>query len=448
MFSNVLDRAGCPRSERRWGIVLGSLLAVAVAAAIVSARTQPFMLTLVVAGFLGAAAVRGNLQSAIPRRSSVALHLALLLFYALASAAWGLDPPGTLLAVALAMLVALGTIALMQLFVEEPLGNLLHMGEGVWAAYVVGLLYLLIELASDQGIKLWLYNQIGLSQLDLSHPGMYEWSSGRLVAISDEEIKRNIAPLTLFLWPAVLAALGTFTRDRGLAVATAIVALAGTVVMLATHGTSKLAFAGALLVFALASFAPRLTGRAIVAGWVVVCVAVLPAALIAHRLDLHNAAWLEPSTRHRIIIWNYTAEQVLSAPWLGVGARTTYVLGPRLERTLPAPPDEQALASFGIRRTLSTHSHSVYLQTWFELGLVGATLLTLLGLAILQAIRGLAVPLQRYAYATFASAAIMAASSYGMWQIWFIAMFGLCAALFALGAALNCKRDRTANLSA
>ena len=224
--------------------------------------------------------------------------------------------------------------------------------------------------------------------------------------------------------------------------AIAIVALAGTVVMLATHGTSKLAFAGALLVFAIASFAPRLAGRVVVLAWVIACVAVLPAALIAHRLDLHNAAWLEPSTRHRIIIWNYTAEQVLRAPLLGVGARTTYVLGPQLEQTLETPPDEQ------FRRTLSTHSHSVYLQTWFELGLIGVTLLTLLGLAILQAIRALAVPLQRYAYATFASAAIMAASSYGMWQIWFIAMFGLCAALFALGAELNSKRDRAANLSA
>ena len=207
-------------------------------------------------------------------------------------------------------------------------------------------------------------------------------------------------------------------------------------VALATHGTSKLALTGALIVFAAAWLAPRLTGRLVVLGWVIACVAVLPAALIAHRIDLHNAKWLEPSTRHRIIIWNYTAEQVLKAPWLGVGAHTTYVLGPQLEQTLKTPPDEQ------FRRTLSTHSHSVYLQTWFELGLVGATLLTLLGLAILQAIRALAVPLQRYAYATFASAAIMAASSYGMWQIWFIAMFGLCAALFALGAELNSKRDR------
>ena len=43
--------------------------------------------------------------------------------------------------------------------------------------------------------------------------------------------------------------------------------------------------------------------------------------------------------------------------------------------------------------------------------------------------------------ATFASAAIMAASSYGMWQIWFIAMFGLGAALFAPGAELSQTRS-------
>ena len=58
-----------PARERRWGIVLGSLLVLAVGTALVSARTVPFMLALVVAGFLVAAAVRGNLQSAVPRRS-------------------------------------------------------------------------------------------------------------------------------------------------------------------------------------------------------------------------------------------------------------------------------------------------------------------------------------------------------------------------------------------
>jgi O-antigen ligase len=164
--------------------------------------------------------------------------------------------------------------------------------------------------------------------------------------------------------------------------------------------------------------------------WVCACLAVLPAALLAHRLDLHNASWLQTTAKHRIIIWNYTAEQVLNAPWLGIGARSTYVLGPRLEPEITTPPDE------AFRRTLSTHSHSIYLQTWFELGLVGASLLTLLGLSILQAMASLARRLQPYAYATFASAAIMAASSYGMWQLWFIALFGFCAVLFGLGCRL------------
>jgi O-antigen ligase len=79
----------------------------------------------------------------------------------------------------------------------------------------------------------------------------------------------------------------------------------------------------------------------------------------------------------------------------------------------------------------------VYLQTWFELGLIGATLLTLLGLAVLQAIGTLGPQLQPYAYATFASAALTAASSYGMWQIWFVGAFGFCAVLFGLSARLK-----------
>jgi O-antigen ligase len=149
-----------------------------------------------------------------------------------------------------------------------------------------------------------------------------------------------------------------------------------------------------------------------------------------------EAPWLQGSARHRIIIWNHTAEHVLKAPWFGVGARTTYVLGPRLER-------EQGMRKdVPYQRTLSAHSHSVYLQTWFELGLIGATLLCVVGLAILQAISSLTSRLQPYACATFASAAVMAASSYGMWQIWFVSMFGFCAALFGLGAVLMGERSR------
>ncbi len=435
MFSHELDRRRQPLSTRSRGILLGSILTVAVVAAMVSARTVPFLYALAVAGFLAAAAGRGALETAVPRSRPVAWHLAVFLACALVSSSWAFEPETSFLMTSLAILVAAGTLALMRLLAEEKRPNLLHMGEGVWIGFLVGLSYLFIELVGGQSIKLWVYNLLSLRPGDLPHVEYYRWSGEQLAYISPEDLTRNMVPVTMFLWPAVMAAMGTLRRRSGLIVGGLTVLLAGAVILLARHETSKLAFLAGLFVFGSASIAPRLTGRIVATGWVVACLAVLPSALVIHRLDLHNASWLPGSARHRVIIWNHTAEQVLKAPWLGVGARTTYVLGPRLERETITHLDET------FNRTLSVHSHSIYLQTWFELGLFGATLLTLVGLAILQAIRVLARPLRPYAYATFVSAAAMAASSYGMWQIWFVAMFGLAAALVGLGLSLLAKRD-------
>jgi hypothetical protein len=38
----------------------------------------------------------------------------------------------------------------------------------------------------------------------------------------------------------------------------------------------------------------------------------------------------------------------------------------------------------------------------------------------------------------------MAASSYGMWQIWFLGLFGSCAACFGLASSLLLQRDKQA----
>jgi O-Antigen ligase len=437
MFSSELDRVGHPFRTRAWGILLGSIVLVSVAATLVSAKTVPFVFAVTLASFLTAAALRGQLAHALPRRGSVSLHLAIFLLYALASSAWAVDPENSIISTLAAILVGGGTLCLLRLFADETRPNLLHMGEGLWMGFIVGLLYLFTEILTDQSIKIWLYNAVGIAPGDLAPTSYFSWSGGKLVAISREDLTRNMAPLTIFLWPAIAGIEGTMKRPWKIVVAVLTVIVAGAVVMQAWHETSKLALVLGLATFACAYLATRLTGRLVATGWVVACLAVLPAALIAYRLDLHNASWLQSSARHRIIIWNLTAEQALKSPWLGVGARTTYVLGPRLERDLAKRPGAD------LRWSLSAHSHSVYLQTWFELGLIGAALLTLLGLAILQAIKSLAAQLQPYAYATFASAAVMAGSSYGMWQFWFVSSFGFCAALFGLSANLFEKRDKS-----
>ncbi len=435
MFSSELDRAESPIRERSRGIVLGSIVMVGIAAALVSARTIPFSFFAAVAGMLAAAAARGQLKHALPQRGPVIGSVAAFLLYALISSAWAVDFAGSAINTSLAILAAIGSVSLMELFAEETRPNLLHFGEGLWIGFLVGLAYLAIEIATGQSLKIWLYNAMGMTPGDLNPSVFFTWSGNRLVAILRDDLNRNMAALTLFLWPAVMAIKGTVRCSWVAATSVLTVTIASAVVLLSDHESSKFALLAGLAAFACAHLARRAMGHLAAIGWVCACLAVLPATLIAHRLDLHNATWLQPSARHRIIIWNYTAEQVLKTPLFGVGARSTYVLGPHLERTLATPPDE------ALGRTLSTHSHNVYLQTWFELGLVGATLLTLLGLSIVQAIRSLTEILQPYAYATFASAAIIVSSSYGMWQIWFIAMFGLCAAYFALGANLILKRE-------
>lgn len=437
MFSSELDRARHPLLLRGRGIILGTIVLVTVAAALVSARTLAFLFGLTVAGFLVDAAMSGRLARAVPPRGRVFWHLGAFLLYAGLSTVWGLAPMSAIPLVVMGMSIALASLALLRLFADQTRPDLLHMGEGVWIGFVLALVYLLAELLSDQSIKIWLYNALALQPGDLKPDAYFAWSGSRLIFIAPDDLTRNMAPVTMMLWPVALAMVASLGRRNGGILAVVTVAVAAAVVLLSEHETSKLAIFCGIAVFAAAHLMRRLTARMLAAGWVIACLAVLPAALLAHRFDLHNASWLQASARHRIIIWNYTAEQVLHAPWFGVGARTTYVLGPLLEEKGLADP-----ADIPLRRTLSAHSHSVYLQTWFELGLVGTTLLTLLGLSVLQAIRTLARPVQPYAYATFASAAAMAASSYGMWQSWFMSLFGFTAALVGLGAALMARRDK------
>ncbi len=433
MFSSDLDAIRHPISTRSWGIILGSVIMVSVGAALVSARTIPFMLAATVAAYMAAAPLRGKSSLLLPRLGPVGLHLATFLLFAAASAFWSIEPGLSIFKTGLAILIMLGTIVLSQLIASETPSNLLHMGEGVWVGFLVGSLYFLVELVTDQSIKIWLFNLIDIDPSVLRPARYFKWSGEQLVSISLSDLTRNAAPIMPFLWPAALAMQGTLVGSTRTVAATGIITLAGIVVFLSPHETSKLAFLAGLAIFGCTFAAPRLVARVAAIGWVCACLAVVPAALLAYRLDLGNASWLQHTARVRIVIWNSTAEQILQAPLFGIGAHMTYVQGPKLEEANEANRESHNYKMF------SRHAHNVFLQTWLELGMVGAVLLTLVGLSLVEAIRALGRASQPYAYATFASAAVVAAFSYGMWQIWFMAMFGYCVALFWIGRSLSSK---------
>lgn len=440
MFSSELERTRHPLSGRVAGIVLGSILLVAVAASLVSARTVAFTFCATTAGFLIAAALRGELSLARLRPGPVARYLAAFLLFALLSVAWADSPEMPLEKATLALLVAASTMAMMSIVGQEERRNLLHMGEGLWMGLLIGLLYLLAELLTDQSIKLALFRGLHLGPRDLNPASFFTWKGNYLVSISREDLTRNMTPAALLLWPTVMVIRASWQGAWRTAGAVGLVLLTGLVVMLSGHESSKLALVIGLATFAIARVSLRWTGRLAAAAWIIACLGVAPLVLFAYRMDLHHASWIQESARHRIIIWNYTAEKMLESPLVGIGANMTYLLGPELEKETPSVRSET------LPRTLSIHSHSVYLQTWFELGVVGAALLTLFGLALLNAIGAIAPTLQPYAYATFASAAAMASASYGMWQFWYMALFGFCAVAFSIGARL--LEQRNGNLSA
>lgn len=402
----------------------------AVAAALVSAKTLPYLFGVVLLAFLVSAALRGRLGDALPRRYGTVLLLAPFPLYAVLSSAWAMAPEAALVTSIYGLLVAAASVLMVNLVTSEQRMNLLHMGEGLWLGFLLALFYLAVELATGQGIKIFLYNLAGLQPNDLAPPQFFQWSDGKLVAIVREDLTRNMAPLTLFLWPVVAAIMGSVTRRYAALAAVALVLASAVIVMVAWHETSKLAIVVGTLVFFAARYAPKLMVKVVAVAWVVTCLGVLPAALTAQRAGLHEASWLQASARHRIIIWNATAERALNSPFFGVGARTTYFLGPSLEKDIP--PQEHVT----LMRTLSTHAHNVFLQTWFELGLVGALLLSLFGVALVRAIGSLETALQPYALATFVTAAAMAGSSYSLWQYWFLAMFGLTAVCCRIGLQL------------
>jgi O-antigen ligase len=152
--------------------------------------------------------------------------------------------------------------------------------------------------------------------------------------------------------------------------------------------------------------------------WCLGFVLILPSAFLAYKADLHLATWVPKSARARMIIWEFTAERVLERPWHGIGAGSTPAL--RVPRGEAEQPE-----GFVYPRTTGAHAHNLFLQTWYELGLVGAILVAIAGALLVLRISLLPVEAQPFAAATFTVFLATVSTSWGMWQAWLVCGVGL-----------------------
>jgi O-antigen ligase len=245
------------------------------------------------------------------------------------------------------------------------------------------------------------------------------------------ELNQNVTIVAFLLWPGLLALSALLHGPRrGLLCGLFFFAIA-VPVFLSEHNSSQIGVIASALILPLAWANARAVIRGLALAWCLGFVLVLPLAFLAYTAGLHRADWLPNSARARIIIWEYTAERVLERPLVGIGANSTPAVTPK-----PAMHAERP-KGFVQARTTGHHAHNLFLQSWYELGLLGAVLAAIAGAATALRILRLPRPAQPYGAAAFTLFTVVAAFAWGMWQAWLIASIGLLALYLLMTVALH-----------
>lgn len=242
-------------------------------------------------------------------------------------------------------------------------------------------------------------------------------------------IKKNVAAVMLMAWPALLIARTLITTRATLATTAAFGLVFIVTINFAGHNSSKVALLASSGVFLLATFSRALAHRAAILVWAALSLAVVPLMLAAYHGELYRMPQIQYSGQHRIVIWGHTSHLVLAKPILGAGLAATRYLDETSRDHRPL------VAGTKIESGTNIHSHNIFLQTWHELGGVGAVLLFGLGLAVLSWIgraNTLAAP---YLYATFAAVVTIASLSWSLIAIWFMASLCFVAVIGQMAAA-------------
>jgi O-antigen ligase len=347
--------------------------------------------------------------------------LLLLLLYVFLNATWAVDRGVAIGKASLLLGIVLITFVASSAVANWDESNLRFAALAFVTGVFLGALFVLFEMLTQGALTRFAMNSIAL--LYPGNPKHMRISEGQVTEISLSELNQNVAILMFNLWPGLLSlkkVAGGTTR----AVLISLFLLAVIVpVILSEHQSSQVALFGSLFIFSLAWMWRSQVIRTLAIVWCLGFVFALPLSLFASKADLHLASWWPRSFQHRLNIWEYTAERVLDAPWLGIGADSTSALVRQQRET--TKQTQRSIEKPG------WHAHSVFFQSWYELGITGALLIALAGAALVLRIFVLPVDTQPFAAAAFSTFATIAAFAWGMWQTWLMCAVALMVLYFS-----------------
>jgi O-antigen ligase len=285
--------------------------------------------------------------------------------------------------------------------------NRIHINKALLVGLSLALILLAIERFAHQPVTRWWYhitdNYLPLARYD-----------------------RGVVVIALAGWAAIVAQ-ETVWRQFALVVlflATAFLMVSEAAMLAAIAGTTT---------FIAARFVPRFVAGAMIAGTLILGVAI-PVATPSNEtvLWLHdNVHQIKPSGIHRLLIWRFGADRVAERPFLGWGMDAS--------RAIPGGQTDLNVMLPGLHygepaQALPLHPHDAALQWQLELGLPGLALGLGIVVWIIYAIgwRARLTPTQRAGALALTMAALtIGLLSFGIWQAWWLSTLWICAALFA-----------------
>jgi hypothetical protein len=382
----------------------------------VAPRLTPFFVAIIGLALIIPALRRGlSWHELLPWQPALGICL-LFAAYVFLNSLWSVDPLAGLGKATLLVGLILITFAAAGAIPKLNKDSLRRASMAFVAGALLGACFILVELLSGgivtRTVTAWLPY--------LTPTKHFKIRDGVVVALRLSKLDQNANMAMFHLWPGLLATMSLSSARRTI-VALMFFAIIAVVIFLSEHDSSQVALIVSALVVMMAWKWQALVIRAMAVLWCAAFVFVIPATFVAYESGLHLANWLPKPARARVILWEYTAEQTLERPLLGVGADSTPRLSAQQKDTLTREQPD----GFVYPRTMGHHGHSIFMQAWYELGAVGALLLAIAGAVVVLLILLLPASAQPFAAGAFAAFAVIGAFAWGMWQSWFMCAIAL-----------------------
>jgi O-antigen ligase len=236
------------------------------------------------------------------------------------------------------------------------------------------------------------------------------------------QFNRPLSVLSILIWPTTV-----ILARRHWALAVAVVGIYAACLPFFITTAAIAAIVVGAVIFATVYILPK--SGAIIVG-LTLAVSVLAAPTIDHYLPapkkLFESLKLPRSTYHRLLVWEFTTQQIEERPILGWGFNTS--------RAIPGGADNLDVSE----TALPLHPHNAALQWRLELGILGVLFGAGLMLVSTEMARRYAAGrvARAGAVATVASTFVIAMISFGAWQTWWVSSMFLIAGF----TVLVCRR--------